>query len=509
MNEAIQYYQRKLNDANDLKSIHYTRKLIQLEHQPTIDKTLDALNKVQYPRHLPNQLVQALARLKRHSINEALIAYFKTHFTASHTAWQAMSALQDDRIVAIVVDAIHDYEKTYFSRKVVGRCIHLLGHIGNVAAYEALRDIIELYFMDDNRFINNYELPLASDALKALRLIALPEAQTYLHDADAQYQHRIEQELTSYPARFAKERTEIGISLHEGSALKRMQHYALPTLIEWHRSHESAPLRQFAIATLILSLKDSITLNDEQIYHAVDYVLSCYEDLKAQEKIADVLSLLDHHQHPAITDFAWRVFDEGYQQVEALTCLAQQQASSVYDKVVYHFSTENLQQLASYNRPLLVAYINYFGAIQTTPSENMLMMLYQPDLLPVHHHIMKAISHHAITSDAALEFLNHIIDTHTDDYTIIQAIFALESVGVRSLFTLINLLKTDNSHCLIVIEILGRLRHPTAIPHLIQKLLTTPTDTKLEQALIKALEEIGTETSFAALNAWHNTYYAH
>lgn len=140
MNEAITYYLRKLDDANDLTGIAYVHRLIQLEHQPTIENTLEGLKNVQYPRHFPNHLVVQLARLNRPDINENLISYFKMHFKATNTEWHAISALQDDRVVETVVNAINEYEKSYFSRKVVTRCIHLLGRIGSQGAFEALKN---------------------------------------------------------------------------------------------------------------------------------------------------------------------------------------------------------------------------------------------------------------------------------------------------------------------------------------------------------------------------------
>lgn len=507
MSEAIQYYLRKLDEANDLAGLRYSSKLIQLGHQATIDKTLANLKTVKQHRHFPSRLVIQLAKLNRPDINDILIDYFQAHFTASTTGWHAIGSLQDDRIVDTIIEAIQKYEVTYFSSKVVIRCIQLLGRIKSVTAYEALRDIVDAYFENDNHFINNYQTPLASYALDALRLIPAPEAQGYLRYADARYQQAIEAELASYPARFDKDRTLIGIDLHEGSAIKRMQKYALPTLIAWHQDNTlPQQLRDFALSSLINILRDHSKVDDKRVEDALAYVLSCYDTLKAKNKLTAVLSILDGCQHPAITQFAWQVFSETDAKIDALTILAQQQASDVYDDIVYALSTEDMQSIIFSDRALIEAYITYFGAITTKQSESMLMAFYRPEWVNIHPYLVKALANHASQSDSALDLLNHIIETHSDDYTINVAISSLLQVGNRSLPSLISVLKTEGKQTLIAIEMLGLLNHSDAVPYLIQSLLKPTITAEREQAIILALERIGTEECFATLNGWYASH---
>lgn len=503
MKEAIRYYLRKLDDANDLTGIGHVHKLIQLEHQPTIDNTLEGLKNVQYPRHFPNHLVVQLARLNRPSINESLISYFKMHFKATNTEWHAISALQDDRVVATVENAIHEYEKTYFSRKVVTRCIHLLARIGSQSAFKALKALIDDYLITEHRFIDNYDVPLASIALEALTRIKLPEAKNYLQEASKQYQDRIEAELTSYPARLSKERTAIGIDLHEGSALNRMKQFAIPTLIDWHRNHPSKQVHDFALTHIISTLESQANQSDALLQSGVHYLLSLYDELFTSNKQGIVLKILNAQVDSAVIPFAWRIFEEGVAREEALNVLAHQKAEAVLEDVLAHFYAFDEKSLRSRdNLREIKAYIHYFGHINHSQARQTLMTLYQRRIRHFQISIAEALATQAQYDESALDFINHIVENDDDLYTVKQTITLLPSIGDSALLILLSLLDCEDERQYYAIEALGLLRNIQAIPYLMETLLASDGNKKLEEHTIKALERIGTEASFAALNAW-------
>ncbi|MGJ3237937.1 MAG: HEAT repeat domain-containing protein [Anaerolineae bacterium] len=505
MNYAIQYYLHQLDKSNDLTGIAYINKLIQLEHQPTIDKTLDGLKNVQYPRHFPNHLVMQLARLNRPYINEELITYFKLHFKATNTEWHAISALQDERVVETVVNAIEQYQVSYFSRKVVNRCIRLLGQIGSYNAYEALRDIINDYFDTRNRFIDNYEVPLADEALDALAKINLPDACTYYQQAKAHYQARIAQELSIYPERLNKERTCIGIDLHEGSALDRMHYHALPTLIEWHQRHPSENIRNFARTRIIRCLQKVVKRNDPEIQTARQYLITLYDELKANKQLISSLRALDYTSDKSMLPFAVRIFQEDLATTEALQIFARQRASSVFSMIYERFNTLNDTYRKSHlNINLMKAYINYFGYITIPQAEATLVDLYHQQYPHLQLSIAEALVIHARESDTALDFLYYIIENNTDTYTIKQTLYLLPQIGERALLILLNSIDCNSQHCQYAVEALGLMRNKHATPHLIQALVNADGNDELQDAILKALERIGTEACFSALMAWEN-----
>lgn len=505
MEQAIRYYSRKLDNANDLTGIAFTHKLIQLEHQATIEKALNGLKNVQYPRHFPNHLVVQLARLNRPEINECLIDYFEQNFTANNTRWQAMGSLQDERVVQIVINAVQEYGKSYYSRKIVERHIQLLGQIGGQLAFEALHDIIENYFKSDNRFIDNYEIPLASLALDALANIDHPGAQTYRQEAQTIYQQGIEAELADYPARFDKERTSIGIQLHEGSALSRMKQYALPTMIDWHKNHHSQQIRDFALNTLFSTLKAQAEQSDKFTRPAIQYLMSIYDELLERGLIEDCLKILKNSKDEGATNFAWRVFDEGIADTAALNVMQQHNPDAVFEGVSYHYKHYlNLYDMRQENALLIQAYINYFGQVSLGVAEDILINLYNANIPQHERYIAEALIPHASRSETALNFLDYIIQNNQDAITIKQTINALALPEDRTLLILLSLLHCDTVRRNNAIEALGALRDPLAIPHLLEMLLQAQNDSTLADVTIRALERIGTEAAFEALNTWED-----
>ncbi|MEO1290587.1 MAG: HEAT repeat domain-containing protein [Chloroflexota bacterium] len=69
-----------------------------------------------------------------------------------------------------------------------------------------------------------------------------------------------------------------------------------------------------------------------------------------------------------------------------------------------------------------------------------------------------------------------------------------------------SLLQPNSDLTTYAVESLGRLANPSAIPYLIQLLLDIDPQSELVTKVHETLEKIGTEASFATLNAWDARY---